>query len=153
MTNIRDSSVYAIFIKDLCKVYGTKNKKLVALDHIDMQIKKGEFVCIVGPSGCGKSTLLNIIAGFERPSSGQLMLNGTPIEKPGADRGVVFQSYTLFPWLTVEKNIQYGLKIKGLSKENLNEITKEHWQISQKFYLWTNHLVLWTHIQKAQCKC
>lgn len=126
MANNNENKDCAIWISELCKVYGKKKTELVALDHVNMKINKGEFVCIVGPSGCGKSTLLNIIAGFEHPTSGNLQLNGNQIEGPGPDRGVVFQSYTLFPWLTVAKNIQYGLKIKGYSKEELEKITEDY---------------------------
>ena len=99
----------AISIERLTKVYGTKKKSFLALDAVDMTINKGEFVCIVGTSGCGKSTLLNIIGGFEPYTSGKILINGKNVNLPGADRGVVFQTYTLFPWLTVEKNIQYGV--------------------------------------------
>ena len=126
MADVNESPNCAILISDLCKVYGKKKKELVALDHVNMTIHKGEFVCIVGPSGCGKSTLLNIIAGFEHPTSGLLQLNGNSIDVPGPDRGVVFQSYTLFPWLSVAQNIQYGLKLKGLSKAELEKITEDY---------------------------
>ena len=118
--------VCAISIEKLSKVYGTKKKELIALDDVSMTINKGEFVCIVGTSGCGKSTLLNIIAGFEPPTGGNVLLNGKLIHTPGADRGVVFQTYTLFPWLTVEKNIRYGLKIKGKRKDEMDAITKDY---------------------------
>ena len=111
IADVNEKQNCAILISELCKVYGKKKRELVALDHVNMKINKGEFVCIVGPSGCGKSTLLNIIAGFEHPTSGLLQLNGNSINGPGPDRGVVFQSYTLFPWLSVAKNIQYGLRI------------------------------------------
>lgn len=116
----------AISIERLTKVYGTKKKSFLALDAVDMTINKGEFVCIVGTSGCGKSTLLNIIGGFEPYTSGKILINGKNVNLPGADRGVVFQTYTLFPWLTVEKNIQYGLKIKGMSKEQMSAISDDY---------------------------
>jgi NitT/TauT family transport system ATP-binding protein len=80
-----------------------------------MHVKPGEFVSIIGPSGCGKSTLLNIVAGFVKPTSGTVRLDGANIKGPGSDRGVVFQQYSLFPWLTVRKNVEFGLKMKGIA--------------------------------------
>jgi NitT/TauT family transport system ATP-binding protein len=88
--------------------------EIVALDNFDFEIRPCEFLTLLGPSGCGKSTLLNILAGFERPDSGKALLNGEPITKPGPDRGVVFQDYALFPWLTVQQNVEYGLREKGI---------------------------------------
>jgi NitT/TauT family transport system ATP-binding protein len=78
-------------------------------------VQPGEFVCLLGPSGCGKSTLLNAIAGFSLPTSGIIEVNGTAITRPGPDRGMVFQEYALFPWMTVRKNVEFGLKMQGLS--------------------------------------
>jgi NitT/TauT family transport system ATP-binding protein len=83
---------------------------------VSLEVKPGEFVSIIGPSGCGKSTLLNIVAGFIKPSEGEALLDGQPIGGPGADRGVVFQQYSLFPWMTVRKNVEFGLKMKGLGQ-------------------------------------
>jgi NitT/TauT family transport system ATP-binding protein len=88
-----------------------------AVDNIDLKIGAGEFVSLVGPSGCGKSTLLYMIGGFVQPTSGRLLADGQPITKPGIDRGIVFQDYALFPWLTVYDNIAYGLQMKGCSRE------------------------------------
>lgn len=79
-----------------------------ALEDISMEIDQGAFVTVIGPSGCGKTTLLNILAGFEQPSSGGVYIEGRPINRPGADRGVVFQEYALFPWLTLRQNVEYG---------------------------------------------
>jgi NitT/TauT family transport system ATP-binding protein len=84
-----------------------------ALDNISLEIERGAFVTVIGPSGCGKTTLLNLLAGFERPSSGEVMLEGEAIERPGADRGVVFQEYALFPWLTLRQNVEYGPRERG----------------------------------------
>ena len=88
-----------------------------ALLPIDFAVRENDFVTILGPSGCGKSTLLRIVAGLDFPTSGQVLLDGARITGPGADRGVVFQSYTLFPWLTVEQNIRFGLRERGVSEE------------------------------------
>ena len=90
--------------------------EILALDGLTLEIEPREFLTLLGPSGCGKSTLLNIIAGFEKPDGGRVLLDGRPIERPGPDRGVVFQDYALFPWLNVQKNIEYGLREKGLRR-------------------------------------
>ena len=90
---------------------------MVALNGVDMDIHENEFICVVGPSGCGKSTLLNIIGGLETPTEGKVLLDGAEVTGPGPDRGIVFQQYALFPWLTVEKNVQFGLPVSpGKSK-------------------------------------
>jgi ABC-type nitrate/sulfonate/bicarbonate transport system ATPase subunit len=86
----------------------------LALQPTSLTVAPGEFVAILGPSGCGKSTLLRIVAGLDQPTAGTVALDGTPVTRPGPDRGMVFQSYTLFPWLTVERNIRYGLEERGL---------------------------------------
>jgi len=88
---------------------------LKALDQVDLDVQNGEFVSIVGPSGCGKSTLLYMLGGFLKPSKGNLSVDGQPIRGPGVDRGVVFQEYALFPWLSVFDNIAYGLRQKGVA--------------------------------------
>ncbi len=100
-----------IKIDHINKVYPVENgDDVIALNDVNLEIKKNEFICVVGPSGCGKTTLLNIIAGLEQPTSGQATIHGRPILGPGPDRGVIFQQYALFPWLTVKKNIMYGTK-------------------------------------------
>ena len=91
-----------------------KGQPTQALLPVDFEVRDNDFVTILGPSGCGKSTLLRIVAGLDRPTSGRVLLDGQPVEGPGADRGMVFQSYTLFPWLTVEQNIRFGLRERGL---------------------------------------
>ena len=85
-----------------------------ALLPVDFEVRENDFVTILGPSGCGKSTLLRIVAGLDFPTTGQVVLDGQPVEGPGADRGMVFQSYTLFPWLTIEQNIRFGLRERGM---------------------------------------
>jgi NitT/TauT family transport system ATP-binding protein len=94
----------------------SRQEQIVALDGIDLEIGDDEFLTILGPSGCGKTTLLNIIAGFDQASSGDVHLDGEAILKPGPDRGVVFQEYALFPWLTVEQNIEFGLRERRIAK-------------------------------------
>ena len=100
----------------LSKVFHQRRQPLQVLDNINLHLEANEFVCLVGPSGCGKSTLLNIIAGLTPPSTGEVKVDGTVVPGPGPDRGMVFQSYTLFPWLTVADNIGFGLQLRGLSK-------------------------------------
>lgn len=107
--------------KSFAKIKGSRQQLLV-LDDINLDIYPHEFTCIVGSSGCGKSTLLNIIAGLLPPSSGKVTLDGTELLGPGANRGMVFQNYTLFPWLTVAQNIGFGLKLKRISKAERREI-------------------------------
>ena len=99
-------------IKAVEKIYEGRNGKTVALNGVNMDIYDNEFICVVGPSGCGKSTLLNIIAGLHEASSGEVLVDGVKVEGTGVDRGVVFQQYALFPWLTVKKNVMFGLKLK-----------------------------------------
>jgi len=94
----------------------------LALQPTDVTVAPGEFVAILGPSGCGKSTLLRIVAGLDRPTDGSVTLNARPVTGPGPDRGMVFQSYTLFPWLTVEQNIRFGLRERGLPEAQQQEI-------------------------------
>ncbi|MFO1415238.1 MAG: ABC transporter ATP-binding protein [Burkholderiales bacterium] len=97
-----------------------------ALLPTSLTVQDNDFITILGPSGCGKSTLLRIIAGLDRPTAGRVLLDGEPVTGPGADRGMVFQSYTLFPWLTVRQNICFGLRERGLPAARQDEIAK-HW--------------------------
>ncbi|WP_296950025.1 ABC transporter ATP-binding protein [uncultured Massilia sp.] len=109
-----------IDIKGVNKVFKTDEREVVALKDINLEIPQGQFVCLLGPSGCGKSTLLNAIAGFSLPSSGTLVADGKPVTGPGPERGMVFQEYALFPWMTVEKNVAFGLEIKGQSRAQID---------------------------------
>src|SRR5260370_12556604 len=87
-----------------------------ALQNIDLEIEQGEFVCIVGPSGCGKSTLLHLLAGLDRPTTGEIRVDGNVVQGPGTDRILIFQELGLFPWLTVRQNVEFGLKMTGLPR-------------------------------------
>jgi NitT/TauT family transport system ATP-binding protein len=97
-----------------------------ALQPISLAVADNDFITILGPSGCGKSTLLRIVAGLDHPCGGRVMLDGAPVTGPGADRGMVFQSYTLFPWLTVRENICFGLREKALPKARQDEIARHY---------------------------
>ncbi|MFT6028654.1 MAG: NitT/TauT family transport system ATP-binding protein [Oleiphilaceae bacterium] len=103
-------------VKDLYKTFESSQGEVTALKNINFKTHRREFVCVIGPSGCGKSTLIRILAGLETPSSGQVLLDGEPKSEPGPDRGMVFQGYTLFPWLTIKKNVMFGLQMEGKSK-------------------------------------
>ena len=106
-----------IVIAGVNKVFAGDEREVIALKDINLEIEAGQFVCLLGPSGCGKSTLLNAVAGFSLPSSGVIHADGKPVIGPGPERGMVFQEYALFPWMTVEQNIAFGLQIKGMPRE------------------------------------
>lgn len=119
-------------VTNLQKIFSASNKKeneLVALKDINLEVKESEFVVMVGPSGCGKSTLINIIGGLEEASEGSVQIDGKEVTGPGADRGMVFQGYSLFPWLTVQKNIEFGLKMKKVPKAEREKIAREFIQL------------------------
>jgi len=102
-------------VKQLGKVYKSNKGDVTALQDINFKTHRREFVCVIGPSGCGKSTLIRILAGLESHTSGDVLLDGKPVTGPGRDRGMVFQGYTLFPWLSVRKNVMFGLEMNGMS--------------------------------------
>jgi ABC-type nitrate/sulfonate/bicarbonate transport system ATPase subunit len=104
-------------VHGLSKVFEYQSQPLTVLDKVDIELKANEFICLVGSSGCGKSALLKIIAGLMSPSQGEVRVEGEAVEGPGSDRGMVFQSYSLFPWLTVAQNIEFGLKLQGMPKQ------------------------------------
>jgi NitT/TauT family transport system ATP-binding protein len=106
-----------------------RGEPTVALRATDLDVAENDFLTILGPSGCGKSTLLRIVAGLDRPSAGDVLLDGRRIEAPGADRGMVFQSYTLFPWLTVKKNVMFGLEVNGRGKFEAEQQAKQWLQL------------------------
>ncbi|SDE95394.1 ABC transporter ATP-binding protein [Sporomusa acidovorans] len=105
-----------VIIDGVSKIFTGKKRQVTALAEASFTVKPSEFVTILGPSGCGKSTILKIVAGLEAPSSGRVLLDGQEITGPGSDRGMVFQTYTLFPWLTVRENIEFGLDVAGKTK-------------------------------------
>ncbi len=107
----------SIEIKNINKSFDGRGKNLSVLEDINLTVNDGELVCLLGPSGCGKTTLLRLIAGLDHPTSGEIIANGELVEKPSGDRAVIFQQYSLFPWLTVLKNVTFGLEISGGSKE------------------------------------
>jgi len=101
---------------NLYKHFATRQGQLLVLRDINLHVETGEFVCAVGASGSGKTTLLRLIAGLDTPTSGKISVDGKPVLGPGADRGMVFQSYTLYPWMSVAKNVGFGLKLQGISR-------------------------------------
>ncbi len=114
-------------IKAVEKIYEGRNGKTIALNGVNMDIYDNEFICVVGPSGCGKSTLLNIIAGLHEATAGEVIVDGKKVEGTGVERGVVFQQYALFPWLTVKDNVLFGLKLKKeLTKQQREEIAMKY---------------------------
>ena len=113
-------------VKGLNKVFSGKQGDVQALEDINFTVGESEFVVIVGPSGCGKSTLINIIGGLEEKTSGSVLIEGEEVTEPGADRGMVFQGYSLFPWFNVQKNVEFGLKMKGVPQKERTEIAKSY---------------------------
>jgi NitT/TauT family transport system ATP-binding protein len=122
------SSIAQIAVRSVVKEFNVRDgvRPLRALDGIDLDIAKGEFVVLLGPSGCGKSTLLNIIAGFQRPTDGRVLQQGQPIEGPDRRRTVVFQDYALFPWMTIRDNVAFGLKAQNMG-------VAERYDIAQRY--------------------
>lgn len=112
-------------ISGVTKRFAVGDDEVEALAPIDLTIPQGEFVCLIGASGCGKSTLLRIIAGFEQPTTGDASIHGKAITGPGSDRGMVFQDYALFPWLTVKENISFGPRQRQLPRDQIQRTTDE----------------------------
>ncbi|MFE3598141.1 ABC transporter ATP-binding protein [Streptomyces sp. NPDC059096] len=106
-----------ISFQDVVKTFPLKGAEFTALDGVSLDIADQEFVTVVGPSGCGKSTLMSMAAGLQEPSSGRVLVDGEPVSGPGPDRGVIFQQYALFPWLTVRQNVEFGLRLASLPAE------------------------------------
>jgi NitT/TauT family transport system ATP-binding protein len=105
----------ALEVKDLTKRFESSRGVVTALENLSFTVHKREFTCVIGPSGCGKSTLVRILAGLETPTAGEVMVDGQTVSGPGPDRGMVFQGYTLFPWLSVKQNVMFGPKVSGTS--------------------------------------
>ena len=106
-----------ISVQEVSKTYQQKGTSFRAMDRVNLEIEKGEFICLLGPSGCGKTTLLNTMAGFEKADSGSILIDGQPVTKPVPNRVTVFQHYGLLPWQTVEKNVMFGLEAQKVPKE------------------------------------
>jgi NitT/TauT family transport system ATP-binding protein/sulfonate transport system ATP-binding protein len=112
-------------IRGVTKRFAVGDGEIEALAPVDLVIRRGEFVCMIGASGCGKSTLLRIIAGFEEPTNGEVAIDGKAVTGPGSDRGMVFQDYALFPWMTVRENISFGPRQRQLPREEIEKTTDE----------------------------
>ena len=119
--NLTASDKVGVRIDNVRKVFNTRNGEMVALNGVSLDIHDNEFICVVGPSGCGKSTLLNIIAGLSEPTSGKVYCDGKEVTGTGTERGVVFQQYALFPWLTVKKNVMFALEMRGVKGKAAEE--------------------------------
>ena len=117
---------YEIEISGVTQEFEKKDGKFLALDTVNLNVEQNEFICVVGPSGCGKTTLLNIIAGLCKPTTGTVKVRGELVTGPGKGKGVVFQQYALYPWLTVEKNVEFGMRMKGVQKAERAEIAKKY---------------------------
>ena len=119
-------------IRNLSKTYFAPHAgtHVTALQDVSLEVPQGEFVSIVGPSGCGKSTILNLVAGFIAPSGGEILVGGRPVRGPGPDRGVVFQSFALFPWKTVLENVAFGPKMRGIAKAERERIAREFLELA-----------------------
>lgn len=117
--------------KNIVKHFDHNGNSVLALDGINLNVEEGDFVCLVGPSGCGKSTFLNIVAGLEQPDAGEILLNGKSISKPGPDRTLVFQEGALFPWLKVIDNVEFGLKMAGIPKDERRQISQRYLDMMQ----------------------
>ena len=122
---MKDATV-KIDIRHLTKVFGKNSGQVVAIRDLNLQIPGDQFTTIVGPSGCGKSTLLYLLGGFEKPTSGEILMGGRPIEKPAPDRGFVFQDYALFPWKTVLGNVMFGLMNNGYGRKEARDIARHY---------------------------
>lgn len=115
-----------VALQGISLTYGVNGSRLLALDNIDLRVRAGEFLCIVGPSGCGKSTLLHLIAGLQKATAGRILVEGQCVDAPGTDRILIFQELGLFPWLTVAENVEFGMKMKGISKAEREEKTHHY---------------------------
>ena len=135
-------------IDNVRKVFNTRKGEMVALNGVSLDIHDNEFISVVGPSGCGKSTLLNIIAGLTAPTDGKVYCDGKEVTGTGTERGVVFQQYALFPWLTVKKNVMFALEMRGIKKQAAQEEAMKYLEMVDlaKF---ADHLNTWEHKKKT----
>ncbi len=117
--------------KNIVKHFDHNGTAVLALDGLNLDVQEGDFVCIVGPSGCGKTTFLHIAAGLEKPDSGEILLNGKSLSTPGPDRTMVFQEGALFPWLKVIDNVEFGLKMAGIPKDERRQISQRYLDMMQ----------------------
>ena len=120
------NSPVKVQIDHVVKKFNGRNGEMTALNGVDLNIHENEFVCVVGPSGCGKSTLLNIIGGLDKPTDGHVYVDGKEVDGPSPERGIVFQQYALFPWLTVEKNVMFGLLQQGVNRSEALETAHKY---------------------------
>lgn len=121
------ASTPKVALNDICLSYGVNTKgSLIALQHINLHVQPGEFLCIVGPSGCGKSTLLHLVAGLHRQTSGEVLIDGNVVQGTGTDRMLIFQELGLFPWLTVAQNVEFGMRMKGIAKSERTAKTNDY---------------------------
>jgi NitT/TauT family transport system ATP-binding protein len=124
--NEKDPQGHKLFAEHVSVLYEKDSKSFLAVDDVSLSIAEGEFVVIVGPSGCGKTTFMNTFAGLVRPAKGKVFMDGEEIAGPSAERGVVFQQFALFPWKTVYENIEFGLKYRGIPREQREEIVRKY---------------------------
>jgi ABC-type nitrate/sulfonate/bicarbonate transport system ATPase subunit len=123
---VSDSRRTHLAVRGVTKRFVVGDDEIEALARVDVTIDEGQFVCLIGASGCGKSTLLRIVAGFEEPTTGGVLVQGKPVTGPGSDRGMVFQDYALFPWMTVRQNIGFGPRQRQLPRQEIDEIASEY---------------------------
>lgn len=123
---MQSKSDYEIEIRGVTKSFETRDGMFLALDTVNLGVDRNEFICVVGPSGCGKTTLMNIIAGLYPPTTGSVKVKGELVEGPGKGKGVVFQQYALYPWLTVRKNVEFGLRMKHVAASERRAIAEKY---------------------------
>ena len=126
LNNYIEGAPVKVHIDNVVKKFNGRNGEMIALNGVTLDIHDNEFICVVGPSGCGKSTLLNIIAGLLEPTSGQVYCDGELVTGTGTERGVVFQQYALFPWLTVKKNVRFALEMKGIKGKEADDLAMQY---------------------------
>ena len=123
---LREESQDVVTLENINLRYNGERGEVTALQNVNLNIEKGEFICVLGPSGCGKSTLLNIIAGFLKPTEGEARMNGEIIDGASWERAVVFQTPTLYPWLNIHDNVAFGPNVRHLPKDQTEELTKKY---------------------------